>query len=225
MSAGMDHEIASAVTVFRQHFDAEDCIDETNIKVIIEKALAQLKRTKVDAYFRSTYSMTYDEFIRSGLDKLAPDKYSGALERVRLISVDADFIFAGFTPDQQPMLLVTHDGQAHIHENFVTIGEGAILASASLISRGHTEIDTLDRALYHVFEAKRYSETVRSVGNSTSMHVFHADGASSLIMPNAMVYLDAAYSVFGPKAVPAAFVIPKEHLISDAAVPEQEQQG
>src|SRR3972149_11453690 len=123
--------------------------------------------------------MSYEQFLKSGIDTISQNVFLSEIMEIQRISLGAEFIVTGFTPDRQPMLVVTHECEAHIYDNFAVIGEGYILATASLLRRAHHDVATMADALYHVYEAKKYAEGVRSVGSATSLHIFHADGGNT----------------------------------------------
>jgi hypothetical protein len=100
---------------------------------------------------------------------------------------------------------------ASIKEDFSVVGEGGFLAQASLLSRGHNEMETFGRALYSVFEAKKFAQGVRSVGTATSLSVLHQDGRHNLISTKGREALEKLYEQCGPKEIPE-FEVPPEYL-------------
>lgn len=200
LTAGEDSEIHALLPLLRSHFRGVD-LDETNIVSLTRDALNQRKRDKANELIQGRYAISYDDFLATGKDRLPPDLFRAAVADVEMIELGADLIIVGFI-DRFPYLLQTGSNcQVKIREDFAVVGEGAYLAHASLMHRGHSDMDPLEKAIYSVYEAKRFSEGAPSVGKDTLLTVLHTNGQNRLTSVKTDNALDAHYQKFGPKKV------------------------
>ena len=61
---------------------------------------------------------------------------------------------------------------------------------------------SLELTLYNVYEAKKFAESVGSVGLRTHISIISEDGSSQLTSVNVDRQLEACYSKYGPKPLP-----------------------
>ena len=139
------------------------------------------------------------------------------------ITTGVDFIVAGFVHEQFPLLLLADQkGRISVRESFATVGEGEYPASSVLIHRAHDELNSLGDALYHVYEAKKYAERVRSVGKATSLMIVMPNNVTSLVTTEGRAFLDRRFEEFGPKAInPETFEMPAKYFSRDISGEEQ----
>lgn len=111
------------------------------------------------------------------------------------IDFDCDAIFVCFDEHEQARLL-TMDRFGRIREAtsnaFAVIGAGLVAATSHLYARQYGYLETLPRALYYVFEAKKKSESEVTVGPDTHMMV--ADPQDFLwVDPSGVEFLEEEY--------------------------------
>ena len=98
------------------------------------------------------------------------------------------------------MLLMTDDkARVSIEEDFAIVGEGLYLATSSLLQREYLDTFDFEKALYCVYEAKRYAERVASVGEYTSIRVLSSDGTRKIVNLETREKLGKIFLEYGPK--------------------------
>jgi hypothetical protein len=213
LTAGDMSEILALLAIVRRRFNETEDFDETNILTVIRSAAAERKRQKANDFTVGRYGLSYDDFIKFGKEKLPVELFLDGMSSIRDLSLGGEFLFAGFSSDTFQLLVrLDTDFKASLHEDFVTAGEGSYLAASALLHRKHSDVDTLDEAIYAVYEAKKYAERVRSVGTYTSITVFKADGTFRSVSPEGKKKLEAQFFSYGPKDLPNNFSIDKSEF-------------
>jgi hypothetical protein len=138
--------------------------------------------------------------------------------------LETDLIIAGFVDKSVEIYQTDAKGNAWPVEDFAVIGEGAYLAEATLMRRAQSSMRTLDETLYNVFEAKKYAESVGSVGPATSLMVLHTDGECRGVNSNVRVQLKSLFSEYGPKALPKGFKLGEPFFVDKKPEPDSAQQ-
>jgi 20S proteasome alpha/beta subunit len=215
MTAGDEAEVNAVVPILRDTFAAADVIDETNIVELIRSALTKRKNAKADELIRGQYGVSYEAFVSSWQEKLPQELYRDAMLYIRDMKIDADFIIAGFQGGY-PMVIDTDAfGRVHIREDFSTIGEATYLAQSVLLQREQIEVRELPFTLYTVFEAKKYAESVSSVGKATYISVLESHGHETMIPQATHDWLNAQWAALGPKHLNSLGPMPPTPLDGD----------
>lgn len=199
LTSGTDNDILATLRLFKNHVNKEQIIDETNVLRIVRAALNERKFDKANELIQGKFAIPYSEFLAAGKARFPDDQFRAVMSEVELIEIEAVFIIVGFA-DRFPILIKTdRTCGAVIKEDHVVIGEGGYLAQAALLSREHHNIETLERTLYSVFEAKKFAEGVPSVGTTTAIYVLYADGGVGYVTAEGNDFLEEQYKQFGPK--------------------------
>lgn len=200
LTAGIESEILSLLKLLKTRF-ISCSVDETTATTLVGDALLERKKEKINEYLHGQYGIGYDDFLSFGKDKFPPELFRRAFAEISEISLGADLVIAGFA-GKFPVLLET-DGKAKISvkEDFSVIGEGSYLAMSSLLQREYTDIFNFNRALYCVYEAKKYAERVASVGEYTSIAVLSSDGTQKNVNRETRDVLEERFLEYGPKKV------------------------
>lgn len=82
-----------------------------------------------------------------------------------------ELLFSGFIGDQAILLHLDSSLQLRDPSHHCAIGEGAIAATLMMNFRGSAVGSTTDRTVYCVYEAKRFAESINSIGQRTFMLV------------------------------------------------------
>jgi hypothetical protein len=201
LTAGTDSEIFAINILLRKHFHAASYVDDRNIVTLVRAALNERKMDKANELIQGKYAISYTEFLTTGKDRLPPDLFRSAAAEVELMDLDAAFIIFGYI-GKFPWLIETNGhSQVKIREDFAVVGQGAYLAQASMLHRGHSDIDTLGKTLYSVYEAKKFAEGAPSVGKNTVQSVIYQDGRNELTSVKADNLLEAHYKKYGPRVI------------------------
>jgi hypothetical protein len=166
-------------------------------------------------------SLTYDEFIEH------PERFSpGIAFELENINPDAHLIILGYMPDHadsgpedaQMRLFKYANGEVFICDNHAAIGTGEKIAEAALLQREHTDLWTLPRTLYAVYEAQRLGWRAEGVGKEMLINIFEYDQKAKRIKPsfprpNLMMELEAWWDRFGLREIDGGLQLPKDPLI------------
>lgn len=205
LTAGEDGEINAIERILSKKMLAQSAsklpLDDTTVPTLVRDALAERKKQKIDDHIRGQYGMTYEEMIDLGHTKLPSDIYREAMYFVRDLSIEADFIVAGFSSGY-PLLIQTEGAtKVNIKDLFAVAGEGGYLAQSVLLNRGHMDVNSLERTLYCVYEAKIYSEGATSVGKTTAIQILNDDGSVDYFNNKGLEALAEQYKSFGPRKI------------------------
>ena len=201
LTAGKDSEILSLVHLLRDDLQNVASIDETNIKTIVDGVLSRRKKQKAEEYIQSRLAITYSDFISFGKDKLPSDIFREMIFEITKITIGAELIIAGFAGNQTIIIETTDEGTAHLRDDFAAVGSGAYLAQASLLARGQNYGRPTDETIYCVYEAKKQSQNIKSVGESTYLLVLYDDGSAKEIKRSGQKILDDCVAKYGPQRV------------------------
>ncbi|MCW5698038.1 MAG: hypothetical protein KIS96_15060 [Bauldia sp.] len=200
LTAGIEGDILRLLALLRRSFEQEKNIDETNILPVIKRATNGRKLELADEITQSRYGLSYKDFLSSGRRDLPDDIFHADLLEIRARNLGATFIVAGYQDSTFPLLVeVGFDGSTHLREEFVCIGDGGSLAAAILTQREHSDIHSVDQAAYQVWEAKKYSEKIPTVGKRTMMQILLPDGTHKSLSYKAAIRLNELYGEYGPK--------------------------
>jgi 20S proteasome alpha/beta subunit len=200
------------IRLLRRRFVLEADISEINILKLIQTCLFERKRFLCEEFSQSKFAMPYEEFLNSGKDKLPLDRYTSAVRGIEALPLGVDCIICGFI-EGFPILVQTDQFcGATIRESFAVVGAGSYLAHASLMHRQHDELGLLDASIYCVYEAKKWAERNRTVGDHTSVTVVSANGNAQLLTAKGKLFLDEKFGELGPKPVPFNLKNPPESL-------------
>ena len=199
LAAGSESESAAMYSIFLRAFTEKETKDETNIVQLVQSCLRQRKAEKADDLIGGRWGMSFAEFRRAR-SEFPEDQYARDMREVANITLAADFIIAGFLDDGIPILLETDRyAEVAIRQNYCVIGEGAHLAQAALMHRDHTEHDTLARAIYCAFEAKKYAQRISTVGPETRLSIYRYGTNPFTITQKAEDHLAGLFEKYGPK--------------------------
>ena len=207
LTAGTEPDIRALLRIYQSKFNYKENITFNNIDSTIKSGLFQRKKDLSNEYIQNRFAISYDEFLQFGKDKLSPDLYHDALQRISSIDLKSEFIIAGFIADHPELYHTDAKGKASALNEFAVIGEGRILAESCLIRRGQEDVRSLEETLYNVYEAKKYAEAVTSVGEQTIITIFSKDGQARMLSVNYKTQLAALYTKYGPKIVPNDLVL------------------
>lgn len=199
MISGIESDANTISLSFRRGFAGEAKIDDINAPTIVRKILNARKREKIEEFVMGKYAIGYDDFLAFGKDKLPTDLYREAVLLISEITIGCSCIVAGFDGIGHPFILETDDKcRVLARDDFATIGEGAYLAQAALLQRGHISSRDLAPTVYCVYEAKRYAENVTSVGDVTSLQIIDPSGKNKIGIGKAR-QLSPYFKKFGPQ--------------------------
>lgn len=199
LASGTEPDILAALRLLKKHFIAAKTIDETNVPELVRAALNERKKEKTNEFVHGQYGISYEDFLSFGKDKLPTDLHREAAMSIADITLGASFIVVGISDNDIVMLETTDKCRVHIREDFATIGEGAYLAQSALLQRECIETMKMEEAIYCVYEAKRYAERVKSVGDITYISIIDSDGGLRVVSDNGMNFLSNLFDKFGPQ--------------------------
>ena len=210
--AGEMGKAKQLITACHACLDAPSFMDEPDtIFDELKKCAQQQRRVLVNDFVESKLSISYEEFLAIGSERLPEDVYRQLLWDIQTLTLGCEIILAGFV-DQVPYLfLIDNSGIVTERAGFAAIGAGAVVAEGALFQRRYATWLLGGEAMYYVYEAKRLSEIAPGVGIKTAMAVVQpgADGPTMLHIGDGGVrFLEKQYAKFGlkryeiPKRVP-----------------------
>jgi 20S proteasome alpha/beta subunit len=149
-------------------------ITADNAFEIMSRAPRQLLTKLSEELIHDELRMSAEDFYRHG--NSLGDVYGNILDRIRDLRLDCQLIIAGFINGKAQLFQVEENGQLLWNEHYVLIGSGTYEAHSILQQRSYVRTIELLDALYLVYEAKRWSEKARGVGNqNTVMQIVQPD--------------------------------------------------
>ena len=217
LKAGDTSDIEFLVREIKSRFRNND-VDETNMKALLDDAVHARLGALRDQLTKRLYSMSYGEFWNTGRDKLLPDDFRAAMHDVRQVDLGAEVIVAGFSEGAPQICRVRRSGEVTVHENYCCIGEGEVLAAATLNARNQNSDRALMETIYCVHEAKNAASRVNSVSPTFSFDVMLPDG--KMLVPRRVMHerLDTLYEKYHPSWDDANFIFKKTEFMGPLEV-------
>lgn len=205
LTAGDEPEIVALHRLYQRRFKDIDNLTPEKLDESMKFPLRQRKIDLSDEYTFSRYNMSYADFVAMGKDKFPDEEYRNSVRNVASIRLSASLIIAGFV-DRSPEVYYTDgDGIARAANDYSIIGEGEYIAHSVLLRREQNKRLSLAKTLYNVYEAKRYSESIGSVGDYTTIAILAPGARRELTSLNVDKQLKKHYAEYGPKELPRDF--------------------
>lgn len=202
LTSGNEPDIAGLWIHLRQRFRSAETLDETNVGNLLSEALLARKKEKASALIAGRFGISYDDFLNYGKQRLPEEVFRVTMLNIADLNLGAELLICGFTNERQPMIYRTNNfASVRIYDDYAAVGEGEYLASAVLLSRRQSAITRVNETLYNVFEAKKYAESVPSVGEFTTITILGNHGERQRVTSSGKDWLDKMYREFGPKNV------------------------
>jgi 20S proteasome alpha/beta subunit len=144
-------------------------LDKQSALEELRKPPQVLKRRLVEEFIQNTLAMSYEDFLSRG-PSLPSSLYETIASEISRIEIGCQLLLIPI-PASTVRLFFTVDvnGCVYPEHNFAAIGSGSANALAWLHYRNHSEFESIDRTLLHVWESKRFSENAPGVGKNTAM--------------------------------------------------------
>jgi 20S proteasome alpha/beta subunit len=185
------------------------------VKALIQKVLSERKRELCEEYIQGRFAISYENFLANGKNQLPSPRFEAAVRAIENITLGVEFLITGYA-STFPLIIETDQyGKTYIRESFATIGEGGHLAHSSLMHRQYDEMRKHNAAVYMVYEAKKWAERNRTVGNHTAMQVFHRNGTFDYLQREGLDLLEGEFKKYGPKPINVAFDYPAATFNTD----------
>ena len=207
LTSGNEADIIALHRLYRRQFEDVNNLTPEKLDESMKFPLRQRKKDLADEYTFSRYNMSYADFIASGKDKFPDEEFRNSIRNVAAIRLRANLIIAGFVDESPEVYCTDEDGVARATNDFAVIGEGQYLAQSVLLRREQYSRLSLHETLYNVYESKRYSESIGSVGKSTSIAILSSGARRELTSIAVDRQLKKFYAEFGPKPLPNDFTL------------------
>jgi hypothetical protein len=202
LKSGGDDDLNALMPLLKARPRGLGLIDETNIVSSMRTALQDRKLERCNEFTQGRYGLPYAEFLQNGKQQLPEDLFLRDISAISRVELNIDCIVAGFLDDGFPMLMkLDGTGRVTVGEDFLVAGEGAYLAQSALMHRQYYDTGPLDRAIYCVFEAKKYAERVSTVGNFTHLAILSHDGTCNAMQADGGKYLETLYDRYSPQPI------------------------
>jgi hypothetical protein len=154
-------------------------LDHKNIRRFIKAGARLFKRELTDEVATFALGLSYKEMREAIARKEIPPAVSIPVYRkIEQVDFECDVIVIPFVDDEWWMFQVERTGNFQECDSFAVVGEGAYVAQANLFLRGHDDDDSLEKTLYHVYEAMDWA--ARCVGsvskNKHTINVLYPPG-------------------------------------------------
>jgi hypothetical protein len=202
MYSGAPHSARALIKYFSEKIIRhKGVIDESNIKVLIGNALRERKNELCNEFTQGRFALSYQDFLSKGKASLPDVQFNSACRAIENLVLGADFLIVGYASNYPLILETDQYARIYIRESFATIGEGGHLAHSSLMHRQHDESTPLDLALYSVFEAKKWAERNKTVGDETSLQILYRGNKYRVVTKDGLKFLEKQFKKYGPKKV------------------------
>ena len=230
LTAGDQPDIMALRRLYRLRFKDKENRTAEKIDESIKTPLRQRKKEISDEYTYSHFNMSYDEFLAKGKQQLPDEHFRNAVRAIGDLDLNAALIIAGFVDGSAEIYWTDPYGSAKAAPDFAVVGEGQHLAQSALLRRKQNSRTSVQETLYNVFEAKKISQSVGSVGEETAMLILAAKGDADLTSFGVDRQLDKLYTVYGPRALPTDFKLEgplyfSEELAAEKAVEDAARQS
>lgn len=202
LTSGIQSDILSLTQLYEQRFADISRLTAETIDEFVKWPLHQRKKQLAEEYVRRRFSMSHDEFLQYGKDRLPAELFFDAHQKIGQLEINAEVIIAGFIYGQPEIYSTENSGVARAASNFAVVGEGEYIASSALLRREQHDWMSLDVTLYNVFEAKKLSEAVGSVGRKTVLAVMDSDELWKMTSRELDEQLNMWFVQYGPKPIP-----------------------
>jgi 20S proteasome alpha/beta subunit len=203
LTAGGATASDALVRMYRQSLSSEEITEENALGVFTRVAHDRLAQMK-NAHVVRTLGVTYDHLRSKGKKELPESVVLDVYRGLLAINLDASLIVAGFVPVRQAMkpliCRIPQNCDVSISDHFECIGSGSVIARPTLLRRSYSSDVSLMEAAYRVFEAKKLSEVIDSVGGSTSLDVLFPDGYLEQLSDKGHDRMHTMFKRFGPKS-------------------------
>ncbi len=205
LTAGEEPEIIALHRLYRRRFHDINNLTPEKLDESVKFPLRQRKIDLSNDYTFSRYNMSYADFVAVGKEKFPDEEYRNSIRNVASISLSASLIIAGFVDDSSEIYYTDADGVSRAANDFAVIGEGAYIAQSALLRREQNSRLSLAETIYNVYEAKRYSESIGSVGEHTAISILAPGQRRELTSLNVDKQLEKHYAEYGPRRLPRDF--------------------
>jgi 20S proteasome alpha/beta subunit len=146
-------------------------VSSNNLVDVMSTAPRQLLTKLSQELIHDELRISQEEFYGYG-EKALGNVYRDLLCRIKELRLGCQLIIAGFLNGKAHLIQIEEDGQAIWNEHYVLIGSGTYEAHSILQQRTYVRTVELLDAIYLVYEAKRWSEKAKGVGDrNTSLQV------------------------------------------------------
>ncbi|MCS7365650.1 MAG: hypothetical protein NDF54_09450 [archaeon GB-1867-035] len=135
------------------------------------KAYEELRRSEIEMRILRKYGVHWDEYIRRISGEGLSEFYYRLISQIEDFQLDLVAIIAGIDGEGAHIFLVENPGELSCFDDigYTAIGTGEYHAIRSFIEHSYSINFPLVKALYVVFEAKKYAEAAPGVGKATEI--------------------------------------------------------
>ena len=109
--------------------------------------------------------ISFERFLAEGEHELTPEVRSRVFQGLQQIEFDCEVIVCGYIGKYPQLFEIDKFGDVTSHQNFAAIGTGSIVAKSTLYQRTQKRTISLNKTLYHFYEAAKLAhQSAPSVG-------------------------------------------------------------
>jgi Proteasome subunit len=184
--------------------DQENTIEQ--IKTSFKEAYRSELQKRITDEVLGRYALDLESFKQNGLKQLGRQVFNDLCLQIDRINFDCQFLVCGFDSDQKPHIFTVENPGVAIEYStpgFWAIGSGASSALSTLFFHRVITGIRLEKAIYHVCEAKFMAESALGVGVTTCVVIFHKPDEVELLDEDLVDEIKKTWTREGQARVPS----------------------
>lgn len=139
----------------------------------VEEAYKNVRLKRAEDLYLASRGWTLAEFKKRGLELAGENLFLQIDRTITNVKLGISILAIGFANDKAHIFSVENPGISRDHSipGFHAIGDGDINALSCLYQRGLRPETYAAKAIYYLFEAKKYAQKIGSVGEKTDIWV------------------------------------------------------
>ena len=189
--------------VYRLLMAKQADITVDNIPSLMYRGLRIHKNRIIDEYVSRVLGVSYKRFREHGKDEFPLSIRRKVQEDASRLEFEGDLIVVPFI-ERTPLIFKIESGELEVCEQFAAIGSGGYIADGRLAAREHEETDTIQDALYNVFEAMELGKQAPGVGRFLLAVVYVGDDGKTVAeqpIGACWTALRKHFKEYGPKRI------------------------
>ena len=166
-----------------------------DIKNAAENAYREFRARVIEGHILSAYGMTWSEYMKLIQEGKLTDLHYRIISQVESYRLELEVLIAGVDDTGAHIYQIENPGYASSFDDigYAAIGSGEYHAIRSFIENNYSVNFPVYRALYVVYEAKKYAEFAPGVGKKTDIVIVTKEGIKT-VSDDLMEALEEAYN-------------------------------
>lgn len=159
-----------------------DYIRVRDILDIVKEAYLRLRRRIIEEQFLQKCDLKWEDYVNSIKGLTGPSPLAKIIAEIEEFKLELQAIITGVDEEGPHIYVIDDPGMLNSFNDigYAAIGSGAYHALRSFIENNYSIDMPLWKALYIVFEAKKYAESAPGVGTRTDVVIVGKEGVRFL---------------------------------------------